>query len=239
MATIVLEGKGEQNMSLSPKFVLGIGLVGLFWLMLPAAANADLISNGNFATGNLTDWTVFTTANGTNGTGLPAVVSFNTTGSGASNSAEFDVGEVTFDSTQQGGGLSQTIDVTSGGMYNFSAAIASQDDADMNINVDAGTFSILINGTTEGSVDLGAFSSPLQILRGTLSGSVDLSPGFDTFSIEITRGFLANGTDTPDEYVTNISLTPGAVPEPSSAILLSTVMLAVALVVRKRIARGF
>ena len=65
-------------------------------LLVPAAANADLISNGDFSTG-LTGWTVFTTANGTTGAGLPDVVSFNTTGSGASNSAQFNVGEVNLD----------------------------------------------------------------------------------------------------------------------------------------------
>jgi PEP-CTERM motif len=71
---------------------------------------------------------------------------------------------------------------------------------------------------------------------------VDLSTGSDTFSIEITRRFNSDLTLTPEEYVTNISLTSpvaAPVPEPSSAILLSIVLLAVALVVRKRIAHGF
>jgi hypothetical protein len=231
-------------MNLNLRFVLGIGLPALSWLMVPTAANADLISNGNFATGDTTGWTAFTTANGTTGSGLPDVVSFNTTGSGASNSAQFDVGAAIFDGTQQGGGLSQIIDVTSAGVYTYSASIASQDDADGQINSDAGTFSILINGITEDSVDLGSFSSSDQILLGTLSGAVDLSAGFDIFSIEITRRFASGLTHTPEEYVTNISLTapasvPQPAPEPSSATLLSIVLLAVALVVRKRIAHGF
>jgi hypothetical protein len=57
--------------------------------------NAGFI-NGNFGTGDLTGWTVFTTSNGTNGTfngvALPNVVSFDTTGTGATNSALFEVG---------------------------------------------------------------------------------------------------------------------------------------------------
>jgi hypothetical protein len=233
---------GEQRMTLKLRFVLGIGLPALFWLIVPTAVNADVIANGNFATGDISGWTAFTTANGTTGSGLPDVVLFNTTGSGASNSAQFDVGAVRFDGTQQGGGLSQTINVTSAGVYTFSAAIASQDDADGQINSDAGTFSILINGIAEDSIDLGSFSSAGQILLGTLSGAVDLSTGSDTFSIEITRRFNSDLTLTPEEYVTNISLTSpvaAPVPEPSSAILLSIVLLAVALVVRKRIAHDF
>ena len=56
------------------------------------SAQADFI-NGNFGTGDLTGWTVFTTPDGTNGvdpvTGasLPDVVSYNTTGSGATKTA--------------------------------------------------------------------------------------------------------------------------------------------------------
>jgi hypothetical protein len=235
---------GELVMNLNLRFVLGIGLSALFWLMVPTAANADVISNGNFATGDLSGWTAFTTANGTNGSGLPDVVSFDTTGSGASNSAQFDVGAVNFDGTQQGGGLSQIIDVTSAGVYTYSAAIASQDDASGQVNTDAGTFSILINGVSQDSVALGGFSLPGQILRGTLSGSVDLPVGFDIFSIEITRAFLSDLTASPEEYVTNISLTtpasgPQPAPEPSSVILLSIVLLAVAIMARKRIAQAF
>jgi hypothetical protein len=84
---------------------------------LSAPAHADLITNGDFQTGTLAGWTVFTTSNGSDGAGLPNVVSFNTTGGGASDAAQFNVGEINFDRTPQGGGLSQTIIAPVSGSY--------------------------------------------------------------------------------------------------------------------------
>src|SRR5271154_4151690 len=77
--------------------------------LLCRPALADTITKGNFDTGNLEGWTTFTTANGSVGAGLPNVTPFNTTGSGISDAAHFNVGEVNFDFTQQGGGLFQII----------------------------------------------------------------------------------------------------------------------------------
>jgi hypothetical protein len=60
---------------------------------------SHLIINGDFGTGNFTGWTLTTTsANGTFGPSPPflQVTSFNVTGSGATNAAQFQVGEVIF-----------------------------------------------------------------------------------------------------------------------------------------------
>src|SRR5580658_6396126 len=104
-------------MSLRPRLSFSIGLLGSLLLTIPIVANANLISNGNFATSDLTDWSPFVTANGTNDpSGLPNAVSFNTSGFEASNTAKFDVGEVSADGTKQGGGIFQTINVTRRGL---------------------------------------------------------------------------------------------------------------------------
>jgi hypothetical protein len=205
--------------------VKAITLLFVLCTVSGAARAGNIINNGNFATGTLSGWTVFTTSsNGTTGAGLPDVVMFNTTGSGDSNSAQFNVGEITFTGLQEGGGLMQTVTAPVAGLYGFSMDFASQDDADGEINGAAGLFSIVIDGVTVASDDLGAFSSPLQILRGSLSGTVDLAAGDNSFEFLITRPFLSGGTATPEQYVTNVSLS-SPVPEPCTGVLLAAGLL--------------
>ena len=194
--------------------------IGL-WLVCGGNAFGDLIVNGDFETGDLTGWTPFVTANGTNGSGLPNVTSFDTTGTGASFAAHFNVGEaINYTSLQEGGGLTQTVVAPVDGLYTVTgAAIASQDDAGgENWNYAAGLFSILIDETVVANYDLGSFSSSSHILRGSLAGSVSLTAGAHTFEILITRPFLSEPGGTPDEYVDNLTLSP--VPEPSTLVLL-------------------
>jgi hypothetical protein len=189
-------------------------------VLSPGTAKADFV-NGNFATGDLTGWSVFTTADGTNGAGLPAVVSFNTTGAGASNSAKFDVGEVISLGAQEGGGLSQVL-LLGAGSYTITAAVAAQDDVTGQVNGSAGLFQILMDGTAVGSDDLGGFTSPHQIVRDTLTGGFSLATaGTHTFDFEITRPFLSGGDATPTQYITDITLGgTSSVPEPSHLGLL-------------------
>ena len=199
------------------------------WLLTLLSAGVmaratNLLTNGDFETGVLTPWTAFTTVNGTNGTGLPAVNSFDTTGSGATLAAQFDVGEATFDTTQQGGGLTQGFTAPAAGTYNFFANIASQDDPDGLVNGNAGTFSILIDGTTLTSDNLGAFATANQIIRATLSGAVALAAGGHTFEILVTRPFTSGGTDTPQEFFDNISVSSAA-PEPATFALAALALL--------------
>jgi hypothetical protein len=107
-------------------------LRGLFTIiavsLLATSARGNDLLNGSFQSGDLSDWTPFTTSNGTAGDGFPAVASFNVTGSGNINAAEFNVGEVAFTSGDyEGAGLSQG-EILPAGSYDISedfAAVAS------------------------------------------------------------------------------------------------------------------
>lgn len=210
------------------------GLLAVVGLIVRPAA-ADVITNGNFQTGTLAGWTVFTTSsNGTNGAGLPDVVSFNTTGSGSSDAAHFDVGEVIYDLTPQGGGLTQTISISAAGLYMLTEDFASQNSTG-ETNGDGGTFSILIDGTTvatDAFGDIGAHTT----LMGSFDELVSLSAGTHTIETEITRVFqsAAVGDNTPDQYIDNISLIATPTPEPSSLVLFGTGILALMGAVRRR-----
>src|ERR1039458_10261511 len=157
-------------------------LVAFLFAAVTAQAG-NILSNGDFQTGTLPPWTPFTTTNGTNGAGLPDVVFFNTTGTGPSLAAQFDVGEVAYTGLPEGGAIDESFTLSSGGTFTFFANIASQDDANHLVNADAGTYSILIDGVPLASDNLGGFSSVDQILMGTLSGSVSLSAGAPTLEV--------------------------------------------------------
>jgi hypothetical protein len=175
------------------------------------SSGQTLVSNGDFNTGDFTGWTLFTTANGSlgpAGSGLPVVTSFNVTGSGAQNAATFQVGEVSFDQTQQGGAIEQTVTLP-GGSINFSADIAALGDTSVNsTNEEGGVFSVLLDGTTEATVDIGSIAAD-AVIRDTLSFTASESAGPHMLEILITRP-AQNGTagQTPEEFVTNIAITP-------------------------------
>ncbi len=124
--------------------LLGAGLaVALTFAAVASAVGANGIVNGDFETGSLSPWTTFTTANGTIGGG--DVQSFDTTGTGASLAAHFDVGQVNFSGQNEGGGIYQNF---SGAPYTVSADVPAQSAAGHPGNGDCGTFFLQLDGNT-------------------------------------------------------------------------------------------
>jgi PEP-CTERM motif len=198
-------------------------------LAATGAQATQLVSNGDFATGDFTGWTLFTTTNGTAGFNPgPQVTAFDVTGNGASNAAEFQVGQINASALWEGGGIFQTLNAAAG-LLTFSADFASYLSQD--INLSGGVFSVLLDGVVLDSFDTGeiaaGFSGPIRgsrvpvpaIERGTLTFSTDVTAGSHILALQVTRPYPIGGGATPLQYFDNISATQAdalAVPEPAT-----------------------
>lgn len=198
--------------------VLSAGATALFCAGASPAGAVDLI-NGDFATGDLTGWTVFPNPDtgGINGPGLPDVVPFDTTGSGASNSARFQVGSGS-------GGITQDVELF-GGLLNLSVDVAAENPA-TDPNGEGGIFELLLNGAVVDSFASGLiFGGAIE--RDTLTFSVSVGAGSNSIGLRITRPFI-NFADSPLQYATNFAISGPAtqpntsVPEPDLGMALLT-----------------
>lgn len=211
-------------MTLTRNLMAGLLGVALF----AGAAKANLITNGDFETGDLTGWTTFTTGNGTIGT--PTVVMFDTTGSGASNSAQFDVGQVISTSALEGGGISQMIALgTASSDVNIWVDIAS-DQPTSDTNAGGGLFQLLFNGAVVDSHEFGEIIGPTTE-RDSLHAVVSAAAGTHTVAIRMTRRFTTSGR-TPFQYLDNVVV---AVPEPGTLALFGLGLAGLGLARRRRV----
>lgn len=200
--------------------------VGSAMLALASVDNCQavpLLTNGDFETGDLTGWTVFDTTippgNVGENFGLPDVVSFDVTGSGATQAARLQVAHANVSDPSAGGGLTQSILLSSPGLLSVNVDFAA-----LGSNADGGTFMLLIDGVSIDTFAVGDISNS-AVVRGALSGSLPVIAGNHSISLEAERFFL-NGSalgDTPFQFFDNAvaELAPSAtsVPEPPSLAL--------------------
>jgi hypothetical protein len=195
-----------------------LALVVVAAAFTPSAVLAASVSNGDFETGDLTGWTTFTTPNGALGANLPLVTPFDTTGAGASNAVEFNVGQAVFagvgNTDPQGGGIYQSV-TTGAGLFTISADTAAVNRNAMFPNGSCGLFELLLDGSVVASHDYGA-CDPSATVRFTLTATgLALTSGPHEVRVRITRPFVTfaggpGSAGSPLEYVDNVTLTPVA-----------------------------
>ncbi len=181
-------------------------------LCAPAAFAQNLLTNGNFATGDFTGWT---TGGNFEDTEVVSGAFYDYTGAQDGSTFYAVLGPVGSDGT-----LSQSFTDHAGASYTFSFWLASVGD-------DPSDFSAKWDGTTVLSL-----SDPNTGANWTQFSFTETGTGNDT----ITFSFR----DDP-EYIglDNVSVTenPSSVPEPSSFLLMGSGALALAGVIRRKLRR--
>ena len=198
-------------------------------LTVASASATNLLVNGSFQSGDFTGWNLGTTPEGTAGAGFPIVTGWPL---GGMNAAEYEVGNVALDGTYQGATLSQDF-FTSGGMATLSFMWAAQGDG-IHTNAEGGLFELILDGNLLASHDVGQIG-PTDLVNGTLSASMMLTPGTHTFEIDILRNFGSLPQNTPFQYITGADVEGNtATPEPSTLALLGAGLLGILGTMRRR-----
>jgi len=209
-------------------------------LLTAAAAHADsVISNGGFQQG-LTNWSTFTTTNGTLGTGEPQVVAFSPDTLNTYTAVQLEVGQAVQTSgvSMEGGGILQFVTLP-GGMVNIQAEIAAH--GGTTTNLFGGYAQLLIDMQPVAGYDFGMLQQG-QIKTATFTVQELVQSGQHSLGIEYWRPAGAD-TTTPYQYVYNFNATTGFdasvdAPEPSTIGLLLLGLAALAMRGRTRPGRS-
>lgn len=178
---------------------------------------ADFV-NGDFEAGDLTGWTLFTTPNGEIEDPFnPYVISFDTTGTGASLAAHFKAENAQLPVTGgEGGGIFQNVLVGAGPIV-ITADIATSMGNVSHGTFNSGRFRLLVDGTSVADIELGEIT-PNATKRGRLVADVTIpTTGMHEFQFLITQAlWTATDGQSSRQYLDNIQL----IPEPSSFTLM-------------------
>ncbi|ODU01391.1 MAG: hypothetical protein ABS79_01770 [Planctomycetes bacterium SCN 63-9] len=195
-------------------------------------ANANILINGDFETGDLTGWTTFTTPQGTANI---SVQTFDVISGTPSPAATFAYVGLTQDpygtGNYQGGGIFQNVALLGG---NYSLSLDNAVAVGL-ANGDGTIISLLFDGNTVASYDYGDVNGN-SIYRQSLSASLTgVSAGMHEVRVLVTRNYY--GTANVTSYVDNVNLV-SAVPEPASIISLGIGGLVILGHGRRRMARS-
>lgn len=139
-----------------------------------AAKSMDVVAtiyNGNFETGDLSGWSLFTTSNGV---AFTYVVPFDTNGDGVSSySARFGVGQLVYqgDDFPEGGGIYQGVHLVKGDL-NITADIASNFPYNF-CNFSGGEFQLIVDGVVVDTHDFDLICNN-ETKRSTLNANVSI-----------------------------------------------------------------
>jgi hypothetical protein len=228
--------EGGPQRGVSSRTGLTAMLALILGTMLALPAGALPLVNGDFETGDLTGWTLFTTSfNGAHGSVGDGVTPFDTNeDTVASNAAQFNVGQKSPALDYEGGGIYQDLTLGAGFLY-ISADIATFKEPTPGVppgsdDNEGGLFELLVNDVVQDSYDFGlVLANETHSAELLLAGLEIVTPGDYRIAFQITRPFKTDLfqdpviSPTPRQYVDDINVT--LVPEPHTLMLLSAGLL--------------
>jgi hypothetical protein len=187
----------------------------LIWAIVSGIAGisaGNMLTDGDFESGDLSGWMVFTTANGNNGTGCP-VVELTSFPMNDSNAVKFHIGS-TISGQADGGGISKDVMVDTAGTYDLSAEFMFSTVGLPTGRYRPGLFELLVDEQLVASHDYGEKSGGV-IYSSRKERSIYLDAGLHKVCVLITRTELT-GSSAPWQFVDNVTM----MPEPAMMIPL-------------------
>jgi hypothetical protein len=161
-------------------------------VLAPGAAHAQQFVNGDFETGSLDPWIIRTTPNGRTLSQGVAPYEIKGPGTGVSNAARFQVGQILFTPGEQEGiEVLQELQLNEGVEYTVSFDWAADRLTTTAFNSDLGTFGIVVDGALMDSVWAGEWQANQSAPAvGSLAARFTPSrTGTHTVGVRITRRF--------------------------------------------------
>lgn len=184
-------------------FLLGIVSMGI------CPVSAEVLITTDFESGTLSDWTVFSTSNGTlGGKGFP-IVALCDLGNPVSPShcLQVQVGQLHFSpahDVQQGGGISLTT-MTNAGLIQLSARVgATYHSPDYKRNLSGGLIEWVVDDEVIADLDVGPMEDGITVQHHFI-GTVPVAAGRHIIQLRVTRPFQSGaGKPSPVQFIDDV-----------------------------------
>ena len=165
-----------------------------------SSVSAEILMTTDFESGSFSEWTTFSTSNGTlGGKGFPSVTVYDHAGIVApSRCLQVQVGQLQYapvHDMQQGGGIELTT-MTGSGILQLSARVGvTYDSPNKKRNLDGGLFEWVVDDQVIAGLTIGPIENGAAV-QHSFTGKVPVTAGRHTIQLRMTRPFRS-GTGQP------------------------------------------